>query len=393
MKQPPMLKRFSALGWVTKNLLSPWTNFLATCFCVMVIWLTVPPIVKWALTVAKWDVIPANFSLLMKGMYPEESLWRLHLCLYWTFALSGVGWYLLNAQTKRTVSVWLSVLPALFLTLTLTGIGIYPHILGYWGAQIGALTYSRRSKRDLSRAFPILFLLTVPTCLVIVLGLGRWEVPTHLWGGFLLTILLASSGILFSLPLGILLALGRRSKRPIFHSLSVCYIELIRGVPLVTILFMMQVLFPLFLPHGITIDRVIRALIGLTLFTAAYVAEIIRGGLQMIPRGQSEASWALGFSPNQSLRYIILPQALRSTIPILVSQSLSLLKDTTLVAVVGLLDLLGIAQSVLSNPDFMGLHKEVYLVIAVVFWLCCALLARLGHQIETALKQQPRVST
>jgi general L-amino acid transport system permease protein len=192
-------------------------------------------------------------------------------------------------------------------------------------------------------------------------------------------------GILFSLPLGILLALGRRSQLPIIRWVSIAYIELIRGVPLVTILFMAQIMLPLFLPSGVTVDRVLRAMIGIIMFTAAYQAENVRGGLQAIPFGQYEAAQALGLSGIQTTVLIILPQALRNVIPVLVGQFIALYKDTSLVAIVGLLDLLGIAKSVVSQPQFIGLQREAYLFVTLIYWAFSYLMAYLSQRLEVAL--------
>jgi general L-amino acid transport system permease protein len=210
-------------------------------------------------------------------------------------------------------------------------------------------------------------------------------VPSNLWGGLLLTFLLTVVGILFSFPLGVLLALGRRSPLPIIRWVSIGYIELIRGVPLVTILFMAQIMLPLFLPAGMTVDRVLRAMVGIILFTAAYQAENIRGGLAAIPAGQYEAAHALGLSGLQTTTFIILPQALRNVIPVLVGQFIALYKDTSLVAIVGLLDLLGIAKSIVSQPQFIGMQREAYLFVTLIYWCFSYVMAYLSQRLEVAL--------
>ncbi len=190
-----------------------------------------------------------------------------------------------------------------------------------------------------------------------------------MWGGLLLTVLLAVVGIVLSFPLGVILALGRRSELPVLRILSTGYIELIRGVPLVTILFMADIILPLFLPGEWRLDRIARAMGGITLFSAAYVAENVRGGLQAIPTGQIEAAHALGLGGVQTNRYIVLPQALRAVIPANVGLFISLLKDTTLVTIIGLLELLGISRAVLAQSDSFGASLEVYVFIAAVFFV------------------------
>ncbi len=210
-------------------------------------------------------------------------------------------------------------------------------------------------------------------------------VPTNLWGGLLLTFLLTVVGIVFSFPLGVLLALGRRSTLPIVRWFSIGYIELVRGVPLITILFMAQLMLPLFLPSGLTLDRVLRAMIGITIFSAAYLAENVRGGLQSIPKGQFEASFALGLNNTKTMGLIILPQALRLVIPILTGQFIALFKDTALVAIVGLFDLLGIARTVLAQPDFLGLQREVYAFISLLYWILSYGMSYVSQRMEIVL--------
>jgi general L-amino acid transport system permease protein len=210
-------------------------------------------------------------------------------------------------------------------------------------------------------------------------------VRSGFWGGLLLTFLLTVVGIVFSFPLGVLLALGRRSELPVVRWISIGYIELVRGVPLITILFMAQFMLPLFLPGGLNPDRVLRAMVGITLFSAAYLAENVRGGLQAIPNGQYEAAYALGLNGFQTMSRIILPQALRAVIPILVGQFISLFKDTSLVAIVGLFDLLGIADSVLAQPSFIGRQLEVYLFISLIYFVFSYGMSYVSQRLEKSL--------
>jgi general L-amino acid transport system permease protein len=210
-------------------------------------------------------------------------------------------------------------------------------------------------------------------------------VPSRLWGGLLLTFLLTVTGIVLSFPLGILLALGRRSQLPAVRSVSIGYIEVVRGVPLVTILFMAATMVPFFLPSGIRPDLVLRAIVGITLFSAAYLAENVRGGLQAIPHGQFEAAYALGLNGFQTMTRIILPQALRIVIPVLLGQFIALFKDTTLVVTIGLLELLGIARSVLAQPQYISYQREIYLFVAVIFWVFCYFMSYISQRLEIAL--------
>ena len=211
--------------------------------------------------------------------------------------------------------------------------------------------------------------------------------PTNLWGGLLLTFLLAVGGIVLSFPIGVLLALGRRSNLPVVRFLSTAYIEIIRGVPLVTLLFLAAIMLPLVLPGDLRIEHVFRALAGLTLFTAAYVAENVRGGLQAIPSGQIEAADAIGLNALQRNLYVVLPQALRSVIPANVGLFISLLKDTTLVAIAGtgLLELLGIGRAVVAQPAWIGAELEVYIFISVVFFFLCYVMSQASYRLEAEL--------
>jgi general L-amino acid transport system permease protein len=238
------------------------------------------------------------------------------------------------------------------------------------------------------RALLIAWLLSIPLCFALINGIGAGPLPSvtsTLWGGLLLTVLLAVVGIVLSFPLGVLLALGRRSTLPAARLLSTGYIELIRGLPLVTILFMADIMLPLLLPGEFRIDRVARAMGGITLFSAAYVAENVRGGLQAIPSGQIEAARALGLGTVQTNLFIVLPQALRSVIPANVGLFISLLKDTTLVTIVGLLELLGIGRAILAQPESLGAHLEVYTFIAAIFFLLCYAMSQASYRLERAL--------
>ncbi len=210
------------------------------------------------------------------------------------------------------------------------------------------------------------------------------------WGGLTLTLLLAISGIVLCFPLGVILALGRRSKLPVFRGLSIAYIELIRGVPLISILFMGQVLIPLFLPEGVRPDRVVRAVIGLTIFSAAYLAENVRAGLQAVPQGQTEAAQSLGLNKPLTMALIVLPQALKTAIPAIVGQFISLFQDTTLLGIVGLVELLGITNNMLANPRYLGEYAQAYAFIAVLYWVFCYAMSYGSRKIEAALNTDQR---
>lgn len=231
----------------------------------------------------------------------------------------------------------------------------------------------------------IWFIAFILTIWLIGGGLGLKSVPTNDWGGLMLTILMAIVSIFLSFPLGILLALGRQSKLPVIKIFSIGYIEIIRGLPLISILFMGQIMIPLFLPDGMRPDRILRAILGLTLFSSAYLAENIRGGLQSIPRGQTEAAKALGFNTPLALGLIVLPQALKVAIPSIVGQFISLFQDTTLLSIVGLSELLRMSRSILAQPQFLGDYAEVYLFNGILFWIICYAMSIGSRQLEKTL--------
>jgi general L-amino acid transport system permease protein len=218
------------------------------------------------------------------------------------------------------------------------------------------------------------------------------SVATTFWGGLLVTFLLAAGGILISFPIGVLLALGRRSSLPVVKVFSTIFIETIRGVPLITILFMFSIILALFLPADSRIDRLVRALMAVTVFSAAYTAENVRGGLQSVPPGQIEAAKAVGMNGFQTMLFIVLPQAIRAVLPAIVGQFISLFKDTTLVVIVGINDLLGIGRSVVnSDPEFVQLQLEVYLFIALIYWIFSFLMSLASRRLEAALGVNARL--
>jgi general L-amino acid transport system permease protein len=214
---------------------------------------------------------------------------------------------------------------------------------------------------------------------------GLQRVQSDQWGGLPLTLLLAVFGLAAAYPLGVVLALGRRSRLAVIRVLSVLYIEIIRGVPLVSLLFMSAIVFPLFLPEGMTVNKIIRAQAAIILFTAAYIAEVVRGGLQGIPKGQYEAAESLGLNYVQTMRVVVLPQALKIVIPPSVSVLISAFKDTSLVVIIALYDLLKTTQSTLSNPDWMGFSSEAYVFLACIYFICCYGMSRYSRQLEREL--------
>jgi general L-amino acid transport system permease protein len=233
--------------------------------------------------------------------------------------------------------------------------------------------------------FLMLAVMVLPTiCFILFYGgaFGLEIVDTNEWGGLMITLILSGFGILGSFPLGILLALGRRSSLPIIKVFCVLFIEFWRGVPLITVLFMASVMFNLFVPEGLTIDKFARAAIGIVLFAAAYIAEVIRGGLQGVPKGQIEATSALGLNYVQTQVYVVLPQALMMVIPGIINVFVMLLKDTSLVLIIGLFDVLGMVKLVLTNPNWTRFAFEGYIFAAFVFWLLCFCVSSYGRRLE-----------
>ena len=291
----------------------------------------------WLWHGADWTVVVTNLPLYAVGSYPEAERWRPLLCI---------------------------VAVVVLIVITLLG----PR-QGGW-----------------RRSLPLLWSAMAPLGIWLLAGgLGLSPVGTQSWGGFSLTLLLTAGSGLLALPLGVLLALGRRSDLPVLRGGSTAYIELMRAIPLIAVLFFGQLLIPLFLPPGVEINRVLRAVVAFALFAAAYIAEDVRGGLQAIPPTQREAAAVLGLSPRQSLQLVVLPQALRVALPSLTNQAVGLLQNTSLMAILGLVELLGISRSLLANPAFIGRYLEVYIWLAAVYWLACTAMALLARHLEIQL--------
>lgn len=388
----PEVKKLGIGPWLKKNLFSDWFNSLLTIVVVAVLAYAAYSLLRWGFTVAQWAVIPNNMGLYMTGLYPSEQYWRIWLLLGIVCALAGLSWGVLarNSSTlfSRNVLIGFAIVCAGFVLFPPTRPSS-PKLL----LMVAIVAATAWAGRAIGRQQPgfgkwISLLWFISYFIAIWLiggGLGLESVSTNDWGGMVLTLLMAVSGIALCFPLGIILALGRRSSLPVVKWLSIAYIELIRGVPLIAILFMGQVMIPLFLPEGMRPDRVLRAIIGLTLFSAAYLAENVRAGLQAVPRGQQEAAASLGLNTPLTLSLIVLPQALKTAIPAIVGQFISLFQDTTLLSIVGLAELLGISRSVLANPNYLGRYAEVYLFIGVIYWFFCYAMSLGSRKIEEKL--------
>ena len=377
------------MTWLRRNLFSGIVNSIVTLLiAAFLVWVTLN-VGQWALTEARWEVVTRNLRLFLVGQYPAEQAWRLWTSLLVLSVLSGLSAGVFG-HTTRVLAVSVSAFQALLAAMMAVSpvgpwitAGMLVNAALVWAGM--AIGYRGLVPR---RPLVLAWLASIPVIFLLIGGVGVAPLPTvgsNAWGGLLLTMLLAAVGIVLSFPLGVLLALGRRSALPGIRIVSTAYIELIRGVPLVTILFMADIMLPFFLPGEVRIDRVTRAMGGITLFSAAYVAENVRGGLQAIPTGQIEAAQALGLRGWQTNRHIVLPQALRSVIPANVGLFISLLKDTTLVAIIGLAELLGIGQSVLAQPASLGAHLEVFAFIGVIFFVICYAMSQASYRLEAAL--------
>ncbi len=407
----PPRSEIGAFGWLRHNLFSSWGNTLLTLVGFYITWKLLEGVVSWGIinavwvgddgkvcqvegSGACWAFIWAKLSQFIYGRYPEEERWRVDLA--YALALAGLVPLMAPRIPGKAWSAGFTFLifPVVaFWLLTGSTPNASPGILDAVGFAAGAaglalLLFGRPSLR-----------LTAVLCLVVAVPLlARWVfstsglvrlpiVPTELWGGLLVTLVVASVGITGSFPVGIALALGRRSKMPFVRWASVGFIEFVRGVPLITVLFMSSVMLPLFLPAGVSFDKLLRALVGVALFAGAYMAETIRGGLQAIPRGQFEAAEALGLSYPKRMALIILPQALKLVIPGIVSSFVSLFKDTSLVLIIGVFDLLGIVQLNLTDAKwFANSTTSTGLVFAgLVFWVFCFGMSRYSQMIERRL--------
>ena len=328
---PLILMFFSKLR---KTLFSNFFNTTISLIIILIISLLFFYTFDWLLYNANWKVVTANLPLYAFGSFPPAEQWRPTAWIISLLSLSivtlfGPGWKWLR---KNLFIAWVSTIP----------LGLY-------------LLYG---------------------------GLGLSPIMSRHWGGLTLSILLTACSSFLSLPLGIVLALCRQSSLPLIKKLSSLYIDILRAVPLIAVLFFGQLLIPLFLPVGIEIDRVWRAIFAFTLFVSAYIAEDIRGGLQSIPCTQVEAANSLGLNQYQIIRFILIPQALRIALPALTNQSIGLFQNTSLMAILGLVELLGVGRSILANPEFIGQYIEVYIWLACVYWLVCTIMAILARHLE-----------
>jgi general L-amino acid transport system permease protein len=358
---PPPVKASGALGWVRQNLFSSATNIALTVVCLLLIVWAVPPLVKFLVVDAVWDGA-SRVDCLPRPEHPEVGA-----C--WAFVVDRInfftyGFYPIEERWRVN----------LFFALLALGVG--------W------MCWLEAPRRDLGMIY--FFLLMPAASIVLLLGwpaIGLEKVATTQWGGVLVTLVVAAVGIVASLPLGILLALGRRSHMPAVRLVSVIFIEFVRGVPLITVLFMASVMLPLFVPGSWSPDKLLRALVGVALFSSAYMAEVVRAGLQAIPKGQYEAAMAVGLGYWKTMRLVILPQALRVTIPNIVNTYIGLFKDTTLVFVVGIFDFLHTVEASRVDPNWATpvTSTSGYAFAAIFYLIFCYGMSRYARMIEARL--------
>lgn len=333
-----MSKRYKLVTYIRRTAFSNLIDSSLSLIIICLITFFGSSIFKWIIWHADWSVVTHNLPLYLFGIFPSEKRWRPALWLFLIVVLTcltllGPRWQWLR---KSLPLAWLGIIP-IGISLLAGGLVILP-------------------------------------------------VPSRYWGGLTLTIILMSCSALIAFPMGIVLALGRQSKLKLIKYLSAVYIDAMRAIPLIAILFFGQLLIPLFLPVGVEVSRVFRAILAFSLFVSAYVAEDIRGGLQAIPGNQTEAAEALGLSKVQVTKFIILPQALIIAIPALTNQAVGLLQNTSLMSILGLVELLGISRSLLANPDFIGLYTEVYVWLAAMYWVVCTFMALLARHIEQNIR-------
>jgi general L-amino acid transport system permease protein len=415
MIRPPR-SQVGPIAWLRDNLFSSIGNSILTILGLYLTWVLVSGLLSWGIINATWiardggdcransgacwPFVGAKFGQFMYGRYPDAERWRVNLTYF--LAMAGLVPLMIPAGTsiQRLAMIGLGLLAggAVFIFLG----NVYaegwasalnvPSLLSVAAsaAVLMGVAWLLQQFPRLRAPVAIYTFFAFPVLAYFLLfggSFGLRAVPTEQWGGLLVTLVVASTGIAAAFPLGVALALGRRSKMPLIRWASVGFIEFIRGVPLITILFMSSVMLPLFLPPGVSFDKLLRALVGVALFSAAYMAEVIRGGLQAIPRGQFEAADALGLSYLKKMYFIVLPQALKLVIPGIVNTSIGLFKDTSLVLIIGLFDLLGITQQNMSDQKWFAPTTVMtgYAFAGILFWIFCYGMSRYSQSVEERL--------
>ena len=397
---PPRLER-GVVGWVHANLFGSRFSGALTVASSLAIGAAAIFGINWVLFNADWSVIATLGGQMIIGQYNTEAacpgqncLWRPQASLLLVTALLGMLWGVTGGGLPKRMGIGVAVVLAAFafLPYRFEDMGMDVRLL--LAANIPALgigwAVARYTPLGTQRRFMLTAVAVFVVTLLFVRGVpgipGLESVPVRFWGGLMLNLLLAVGGIAFSFPIGIALALGRRSRLPVVKLLCVVFIEVFRGVPLITLLFMSQVLVPLAFPENFPQNSLFRAAIVITLFSSAYMAENIRGGLQALHTGQAEAARALGLPSWQTMLFISLPQAIRNVIPAIVGQFISLFKDTTLVYIIGMLDVVEISRAFIqSNPEYLASTKELFLFLGLVFWIFTYGMSYVSRRVEENL--------
>lgn len=398
---PPPRTEVGVIGWLTANLFSTWYNAALTLVAGAAILLALWYGLGWIFAGADWTVIAKLGGRLVIGQYNTDAacpgnncFWRPQAALLLVIALLGMAWGLKGNPVARNIALAVTAAAAAFAFLPygLERMGLDVRLLllagipalgaGYALARFTPLGSGMR----ITIAGVVIFLLT----LALLRGLpgvpGMQPVGVIYWGGLMLNLILAVGGITLSLPIGVALALGRRSQLPVVKALCVTFIEVFRGVPLITLLFMSQVLVPLAFPQDFPLNSLLRAGIIITMFSAAYMAENIRGGLQALHPGQAEAARALGLAGWQTTLLISLPQAIRNVIPAIVGQFIGLFKDTSLVYIIAMLDIVETGRTfILGNPEYLQSAREVFVFVAIVFWIFTYGMSYVSSKVEDSL--------
>jgi|CXWL01.1.fsa_nt_gi general L-amino acid transport system permease protein len=411
----PPIDETGALGWMRKNLFSSWGNGITTVVLIVAVGWILSGFLDWAVFTANitatagsecrgggacWALIREKWRYIFFGSFPYEQHWRPFFAVIamlamlvasadrrmWNWRLLviwGVGSFTTFLLMFGQIHIPLSLV--LFIALAIGGIGM---TLRKAIADAGEMNAYRALAAIGLVGLALRIAGVLPDWSLAIAPLSYVE--TSLWGGIPVTIILATYGLVFAFPYGVLLALGRRSNLPLIKGLCVGFIELIRGVPLISLLIMASVMLPLFLPSGTTIDKFLRAQVAVILFAGAYIAEVIRGGLQSLPKGQFEAADAMGLSYPQKTLLIILPQALRVVIPPLINTFIGFFKDTSLVLIIGIFDFLNTANQALVDPNWAGFPAEVYLFAAFIYFIFCYSMSRYSKYLEVELNKGTR---
>lgn len=421
------LSETSIIGWLRKNLFSSTFNSILTIVTLYVIFITVRDLWVWgigdavwiadtrrecfeiSLDGACWAGVIAWFDNIFYGRYPRDQLWRINLGIILLFIWMAPLWL---PRVKAKVLVGLSTVflypflagylfsggdKGLFMQVMISA-AIVCLIANTLNAIIGVMTGKslleflmgllRKKEASDKRQHKLFFGILGVTFVAVFLWQTGWNVESvswTKWGGLFLTIVIAGIGIATALPGGVILALGRRSNLPVIKVLSTAFIELFRSVPLITVLFMATTMFPLFMPDGFVLNKLVQVIIAVCLFNACYMAEIVRGGLQSIPKGQAEGAHTIGLGYWGTMGFIIMPQALKHMIPNIVGNAIGLLKDTTLVSIIGLFDILGMLRSISRDTPWLGLHKEPLVFGAMLFFILCFAMSKYSRHLERKL--------